>query len=159
MNGILKAIIISVTISSLFGCIVLSLVPDGVMKEIAKFTVGLFIANALFTPITQIKFPSIESIFMKNDSKIQTEIEDAKKQSDEIMLEISNQNLCDNIAENLKNQGYTCDIKAELSLDEDNNINIDSIYVYSDINDYSKISEFIKSNYQIAKENIKHVET
>ena len=40
-----------------------------------------------------------------------------------------------------------------------NNINIDNIYVYYDINDYSKISEFIKSNYQIAKENIKHVET
>lgn len=159
MNGILKAIIISVTISSLFGCIILSLVPDGVMKEIAKFTVGLFIANALFTPITQIKFPSMESIFIKKDSKIQTEIENAKNQSNEMILEVSNQNLCDNIAENLKNQGYICDIKAELSLDKDNNINIDNIYIYSDIDDYPKISEFIQSNYQIAKENIKHVET
>ncbi len=159
MNGILKAIIISVTISSLFGCIVLSLVPNGVMKEIAKFTVGLFIANALFTPITQIRLPSIESIFMKNDNKIQTEIENAKNQSNQIILEVSNQNLCDTITQNLKNQGYICDIKAELSLAEDNNINIDNIYIYSDVNDYNKISEFISSNYQISKEHIKYVET
>lgn len=159
MNGILRTIIISVTISSLLGSIVLSLVPNGIMKEIAKFTVGLFIANALFTPITHIQFPSFQSIFIKNDAQIQEEIQNAKKQSNELILQTSSQNLCDNICDNIREQGYTCDIKAELSIDENNNINIDSIYVYSDSSDYSEISAFIESNYSIAKENIKYVET
>lgn len=160
MNGILKAIIIGVTISSLFGSIVLSLISDGVMKEIAKFTIGLFIANALFTPLAHMKFPSFQNVFNPNNSKIQSEIQTAKDESKQIIENLSSDSLKNHILKQLTEKGYTCKIEIETSVNDDNTVNLDKVYVYSDSNDseFSKICEFIQSNYGISKENIKHVE-
>lgn len=158
MNGILKAIIISLTVSSLFSCVILSLVPNGVIKEITKFAVGLFIANSMLIPFTKIKFSS-ELLFFPKNNNIQIEIEKAAKQTKDILKETFENDIGNEISSKLLQFGYTHNyIKVNILINESNKVFIQNITIQTGSENKNKISEFLNTNYGINKENIKYVE-
>lgn len=121
MIDLLRQIILSVTAASLFGAVVLAIVPDGAMKEVLRMGTGLILIVSLVIPIQRYA-PQRFRELLPQIKTAQTE-DSAQLLQQEMLREIETETA--DYAEQLaQSSGISCQAQVSAQIQEENQVMI-----------------------------------
>ena len=109
MIELLRQMILSVTAASLFGAVVLAMVPDGAMKEVLRMGTGLLLIVSLVLPLQRYT-PHAIGDFLPREILREVEVEAAQ-----------------NIEQMAQNRQLSCKAQVTAQIQEDNQVVIQRV--------------------------------
>lgn len=146
MIHILRQIIISVTVASIFSAMILTFVKDSALRQTVKLAAGMMMILALFTP-----FSSYKPVRTQNTLPIRREIETVTAQAQEKNMRLTTSSISGVIEQYIQSRalqlGVSCKASVTVGIGQDNTLSvahIQVVYREDDDKKLKKLSEMIE---------------
>jgi len=124
MIDLLRQIILSVTAASLFGAVVLAIVPEGAMKEVLRMGTGLILIVSLIIPMQKYAPQRFRDLFPKIET---TQTEDRTQLFQQEMIREIETETADYVEQLAQQSGISCQAQVSAQIQTNNQVVITQI--------------------------------
>lgn len=152
MIDLLRQIILSVTAASLFGAVVLAVVPEGAMKEVLRMGTGLILIVSLVIPMQKYAPQRFREIFPRIET---AQTEDSTQLFQQEMIREIEAETADYAEQLAQQSGISCQAQVSAQIQTDNQVVITQISLKQEGNaDLSQLQQTLAQQLGISADRI-----
>ncbi|WP_432619813.1 hypothetical protein [Butyricicoccus sp.] len=152
MIDLLRQIILSVTAASLFGAVVLAIVPEGAMKEVLRMGTGLILIVSLVIPMQKYAPQRFRDFLPRIET---TQMEDSTQLFQQEMIREIEAETADYAEQLAQQSGISCQAQVSAQIQTDNQVVITQISLKQEGNaDLSQLQQTLAQQLGISADRI-----
>lgn len=126
MIVLVRQLILSVTAASLFGAVVLALVPDSALKEAIRLGVGIVLILSLIIPLRNTLPSGLSDLLPQTAEEQQDEAGDVYRAAIQEQVEAQT---TDYIIQQAAENGISCTAQATADISEDGTVSVTAVFI------------------------------